>query len=137
MAALYVANSALYRATLHQSLYVSYYADIFGGAGGSSTHTFTLCSRIMRSNSRSGNSSSRAICLKKNIQVADLHTRPDQSSPRPPPLHFLKIHFNIILPSTPRCFKWSFPQVSPPKSCIHLSSLPYVLYAPLISFFSI
>jgi hypothetical protein len=31
----------------------------------------------------------------------------------------------------------SFPQVSPPKPCIRLSSPPYVLYAPPISFHSI
>jgi len=31
----------------------------------------------------------------------------------------------------------SFPQVSPPKFCIRLSSLPYVLHVPPISFFSI
>ena len=31
----------------------------------------------------------------------------------------------------------SFPQVSIPKPCIHLSSPPYVLHAPPISFFSI
>ena len=31
----------------------------------------------------------------------------------------------------------SFPQVSPPKPCIRLSSPPYVLHAPHISFFSI
>jgi hypothetical protein len=31
----------------------------------------------------------------------------------------------------------SFPQVTPPKSCIRLSSPPYALHAPLISFFSI
>jgi len=30
----------------------------------------------------------------------------------------------------------SFPQVSPSKPCIHLSSLPYVLHTPAISFFS-
>jgi len=30
----------------------------------------------------------------------------------------------------------SFPQVSPPKPCIHLSSPPYALHAPAISFFS-
>jgi hypothetical protein len=31
----------------------------------------------------------------------------------------------------------SFPQVSPPKPCTHLSSPPYALHAPPISFFSI
>jgi hypothetical protein len=30
-----------------------------------------------------------------------------------------------------------FPQVSPPKPCIHLSSLPYVLHVLTISFFSV
>ena len=32
---------------------------------------------------------------------------PDQSSPCLP-FHFFKIHFNIILPSRPRSFKWFF-----------------------------
>jgi hypothetical protein len=30
-----------------------------------------------------------------------LYPKPDQSSVRPPPPKFSKIHFNIILPSTP------------------------------------
>jgi hypothetical protein len=29
----------------------------------------------------------------------------------------------------------AFPQVSPPKSCMHLSFLPHVLHVPPISFF--
>ena len=45
--------------------------------------------------------------------------------------HFLKIHLNIILPYMPGVFQVvSFPQVSPPKPFINLSSLPYVLHAP-------
>jgi hypothetical protein len=49
-----------------------------------------------------------------------------------PTSHFLKIHLNIILPSKPGPTKWSR---SPPKEYMHLSSSPYVLHAPLISFF--
>ena len=37
------------------------------------------------------------------------------------------IDFSIILPSTPRSYKWCFlPEVSPPQFCMHLSSPPYV-----------
>ena len=40
----------------------------------------------------------------------------------PFPIQFLKIHFNTILPSVPRPFQVvSFPKVSWPKPCIHLS----------------
>ena len=54
-----------------------------------------------------------------------------------PTSHFLNIHLNITLPSTPRSYKWFFHQIYIPKPCIHLSSLPYVLHAPPIPFFSI
>ena len=54
------------------------------------------------------------------------------------PSHFLKIHFNIILPSMPRFSKLS-PSLGSPhqKSCMHLSSPPYVPESPHISFFMI
>ena len=55
-----------------------------------------------------------------------------------PTSYFLKIHLNIILPSSPGSSKWSlffgFPTKKP---SIRLSSTPYALHAPPISFFSI
>jgi len=45
-----------------------------------------------------------------------------------PTSHFLTILLNLILPSTPGSPKWSFPQVSQPKLCTHLSSPPYMLH---------
>jgi len=45
-----------------------------------------------------------------------------------PTSHFLKIHLNIILPTTPGVSPAVFsPQVSSPKSCTRLSSRPYAL----------
>ena len=54
------------------------------------------------------------------------YPEPAESSPFPPS-NLLKIRFNIILQSTFRVFQLvSFPQVSPPKPCMHLSCLPYM-----------
>ena len=58
---------------------------------------------------------------------------PDQSSPCPT-FHFLKIHFNIILPYTPRIFQWSFPLRYPHPTLYAPFLSPYVLHAPPISF---
>jgi hypothetical protein len=62
-------------------------------------------------------------CIHKSIlsQPNSVHT---------PTSHFLKIHPNIILPSTPGSPQWSlFPQVSPPNP-IHACLLPHLRYMP-------
>jgi hypothetical protein len=55
------------------------------------------------------------------------------------PLHFFDIHFNIILPSTPRTTERLIPFRIPHQNpkYMHLSSPPYVQHAPPISFFLI
>ena len=52
-------------------------------------------------------------------------------------LHVLKIHFNIIFPSMPRCSKLSLTLTFPHQTCMYLSSLPYTSHAPHIWFFLI
>jgi hypothetical protein len=66
---------------------------------------------------------------------------PSLSQPNPvhtPTSHFLKVHPNTILPSTPRSPQWSLSFRFPhPKPCTHPSPRPYAVHAPPISFFSI
>jgi len=50
--------------------------------------------------------------------------------PENPPYYYLPIY-------AWDCQMVSFPQVSPPKSCIHLFSPPYALHAPPISLLSV
>jgi hypothetical protein len=69
------------------------------------------------------------------VSATCLYHEPAQSSPYP----------HIPLPEDPSylpIYAWvsqvvSFPQVSPSKPCIPLSTPPYALYAPPISFFMI
>ena len=53
----------------------------------------------------------------------------DQSSPYPPS-HFLKIHHNIFLPSTPGSSKWSLSLRFPHQHSVYTSPLPHSATCP-------
>ena len=57
------------------------------------------------------------------------YPEPDRSSPRPAS-HFLKIHLNIILPSTSGSPQWSLSSKFPHQNPIHTSALLYSCYMP-------
>ena len=57
------------------------------------------------------------------------YPEPDQSSPCPPS-RFLKIHFNVILPSMPWSAKWSFILRFPHQNPVYNSPLLHMCYMP-------
>ena len=66
------------------------------------------------------------------VPATSPYPEPDQSSPCPPTPNFLQIH-NIILASTPGPSKWfPLPQVSTPKSCIHLPTSQRLSLIPVL-----
>jgi len=69
---------------------------------------------------------SSLLCVQESTTCP--YPEPDQSSPSLLS-HFLKILLNTNLPSTPgSSYVGFFPQVSPPKPCMHLSCPPYQLH---------
>ena len=58
---------------------------------------------------------------------------PDQSIPRPQS-YFLKIHFNIILPSTSRSSKWSLSTVFSHQNTTRTSPVSHTCYTPRPSY---
>jgi len=93
------------------------------------------------------------VLLKKLIsatqEIPRIEWNPESSLPRynrpppvpvlsqiqsmPPPSHFLKLHLNIILPSTPGSSMWPLSLRFPYQNPVHTSSVPpYVLHAPPI-----
>jgi len=62
------------------------------------------------------------------------YPEPDQSSPCAPS-HFLKIHLNIIIPSTPESSKFSLSSGFQTNTLYTLLHSPYLLHVQPISFF--
>ena len=72
------------------------------------------------------------------VPVTCANSEPDQSSPCPhPPPHFVKIHLNIILPSTPGSSKWSVSLRFLYQNPVYTCPLLHTYYMPHASYFSL
>jgi len=60
------------------------------------------------------------------------YSKSDQSSPYTQ-THYLKIHFNIVLPPTPGFYKWTLSLRFPHKYHVYTSPLPHTFYIPRLS----
>jgi hypothetical protein len=66
------------------------------------------------------------------VQTTCPYPEPARSSPTPTS-YFLKIHLNIILPSTPGSPKWSLSLRFPHQNPVYASPIPYTRYMSLPS----
>jgi hypothetical protein len=70
------------------------------------------------------------------VPVTCPYPEPTPSSPHDPPLNFLKIHLNIIFPSTFWFSQWPLSLRLPHQHPVHTSILPHAPHALSISFVS-